>query len=493
MQHILLIEDNPADQTIIRYYLEESAMRHQLYVSESLTQGLDIVRSRPIDLVLLDLSVTDSMGFKTLSRFRAEAADLPVIVLTGYNNQVVGMQAVRAGAQDYLVKGEFDAKRLVNSIRFAVERFRSQVGLKRAAEELQQRERQHRDLQQLARVGHWEMDIVTNQMKWSDTLFEILGLRPQAFSPSRSDYFSYVHSDDRTQVEQYYNEVAREGKTLQLQHRVLLDGRQVKTLLLRSKLKFDEKANKVILLGSVQEIISQEQTVVPENEAAPPPVTEQPALPTTRPAAAASDAPGGPESVAYLLEQLAQTALDEQQKAWLQRLRAAIERQAPTLIYGASPAADRVPPAATGEGSPTARADLQAEEPPARLRVLLVEDHPLQRIALRNLLRIWSEQVSVTLAGEGEEAAKLLTTAAFDIVLLDLQIDAAEQQQLVRELYRKSGIPILVFLAEQQHPPDPPDRIAAGSVDYLAKPVEPRELYQAILRLLREQRHPAAG
>ncbi|TKB22151.1 MAG: GGDEF domain-containing response regulator [Mesorhizobium sp.] len=123
--NILLVEDNPGDARLIRELLAEGSGT-SFVISEvnRLARGLEQFADQSFDLVLLDLSLPDSAGLDTLRRFQATAPDVPVIVLTGLNDEGSAIQAVRDGAQDYLVKGQIDGQQIVRAIRYARERHR---------------------------------------------------------------------------------------------------------------------------------------------------------------------------------------------------------------------------------------------------------------------------------------------------------------------------------------------------------------------------------
>ena len=119
---ILLIEDNPGDVAIMKTRLDEAGIRYDLFHEDTLRDGLELLKKREIELALLDLNLPDSNGFRTLTTFLEKAPEVPVILITGMNNEIIGNQAVKAGAQDYLVKGHFDGKLLGRSIRYAIQR-----------------------------------------------------------------------------------------------------------------------------------------------------------------------------------------------------------------------------------------------------------------------------------------------------------------------------------------------------------------------------------
>ncbi len=252
--NILIIEDNLADITLIEAYLKNAAFRHTLYTSDSLSEGLIIIKESAIDLVLLDLKLVDMEGFQTLRVFREKAPDVPVIVLTGFRNEVMGIQSVRAGAQDFLVKGDFDAKSLVRSIRYALQRFETQSKLQEKAKELSQSERRNQLALQIARFGKWEMDVVNNAMTWDDEIYHFFGFPPQSFAPTLSDYLKYVQVDDRAKVERFFEEALKDGQQHSIKHRIVIDNTTVKHLQIKAQANYDKPSNRILLVGVVQDI-----------------------------------------------------------------------------------------------------------------------------------------------------------------------------------------------------------------------------------------------
>src|SRR5262249_16356937 len=128
MINALLVEDNAGDARLIKELLREAkGTPVALATADRLSSGLQLIAAGGVDVALLDLSLPDSKGFKTFTTVREKAADLPVIVLTGLDDEELAMQAVRDGAQDYLVKGSVTSQSLARAIRFAVERQKSKV------------------------------------------------------------------------------------------------------------------------------------------------------------------------------------------------------------------------------------------------------------------------------------------------------------------------------------------------------------------------------
>lgn len=254
--NILVIEDNPADIALIEAYLKETSFKHSLYKYESLSGGLDFLEDNDIDLVLLDLKLVDVEGFKTLKTFRDRAPNVPVVVLTGFKNEIMGIQSVRAGAQDFLVKGDFDARSLARTIRFSLQRFQTQAKLQDEADKLSRKDRRNKLAHQIAQFGQWEMDIVNNSMKWSDEIFRFFGFSPQSFSPTLSDYLKYIHVEDKAKVEAFFEQVIKDGESHQIDHRIVINSTLVKYLHINAQINYDEQANRILLVGGVHDVTS---------------------------------------------------------------------------------------------------------------------------------------------------------------------------------------------------------------------------------------------
>jgi PAS domain S-box-containing protein len=129
---ILLIEDEPAYARLISEQLRVGpGPRWWVETAERLQAGLERLSRGSIDVVLVDLSLPDSRGLETFTSVQASVPHVPVIVLTGCNDDALALEAVRRGAQDYVVKGQVDGWMLGRVLRYAIER-------KRASEELRQ-------------------------------------------------------------------------------------------------------------------------------------------------------------------------------------------------------------------------------------------------------------------------------------------------------------------------------------------------------------------
>jgi PleD family two-component response regulator len=133
---ILLIEDNPGDVRLVKEMLYKEEAKVDLAYATRLEEGLKYLGENVCDIILLDLNLPDSNGFETFLEVHKRNPDMPVIILTGLDDKELGLEAVRKGAQDYLVKGKFDGKLLIRSISYSIERQKLLLQLEKTMKEL---------------------------------------------------------------------------------------------------------------------------------------------------------------------------------------------------------------------------------------------------------------------------------------------------------------------------------------------------------------------
>ena len=134
---ILLIEDNPGDARLAQEKLKEAKdILCEVEWVEQLSGALERLPRGGIDVILSDLALPDCKGLEILMRLRAQAPQVPIVVLTGTFDEKAGLEAVRVGAQDYLLKDQLDGYALSRAIRYSIERKRTEEALREKMDEL---------------------------------------------------------------------------------------------------------------------------------------------------------------------------------------------------------------------------------------------------------------------------------------------------------------------------------------------------------------------
>ena len=164
--HILLVEDSPTDAVILnRIFSRANPKKWQITHVEELEAAIEIstnnselnqdysqlenYHNRKFDVVLLDLSLPDSIGLQTLKEYRAEVPHIPVVVLTSLDSEDLALQAMAQGAQDYIVKDDITMPRLERAIRYAIERGEILNKLRESEEKTRQALAREQELNQL--------------------------------------------------------------------------------------------------------------------------------------------------------------------------------------------------------------------------------------------------------------------------------------------------------------------------------------------------------
>lgn len=124
--HILLVEDNPGDAHLIVELVAES-FKLSCVINQvaRVSEAIDFLAKQTVDIVLLDLNLPDAQGMATMNLMEFAAQSTPVIVLTGHDDPVLSLEVIKAGAQDYLIKGKITVESLERSIRHTLERHRA--------------------------------------------------------------------------------------------------------------------------------------------------------------------------------------------------------------------------------------------------------------------------------------------------------------------------------------------------------------------------------
>lgn len=125
---ILLVEDHPGDARLFRESLaEEAGDAFRVTWVQDIAEAIEASAQEIPDAVVLDLNLPDSSGFETFVQMREAGADAPILVLTGLEDDKLGLKAIQQGAQDYMSKADLNGSKLARSLRYAIERHRSRT------------------------------------------------------------------------------------------------------------------------------------------------------------------------------------------------------------------------------------------------------------------------------------------------------------------------------------------------------------------------------
>lgn len=251
---ILLVDSSPAESNLTTSLLVQGNDQFKVYQADSMYEATRMASRRSLDIIVLELNLPDVSGYKAFQRCLEKFPQLPIVIYTQQNNEIIGVQAIRAGAQDYLIKGSVDARQLQRAIYFATQRFENSSQLANANQQITQRERKLREVQEIGGFGSWEMDILSQEMWASPKFFEILGIQQSTNTLRKRVYLEMVHQADKDRVQLFFTSLIQSNHAQSCRHRLMINGTSIKQVTITGRVHIEDHSQHVIALGVLTEI-----------------------------------------------------------------------------------------------------------------------------------------------------------------------------------------------------------------------------------------------
>ena len=253
--NILLVEDSPGDARLIEIYLEEAFEGNcSIKNTDRLHDAINYAHKVRYTLVILDLTLPDSHGLETFQLFKINVPDVPIVVLTGGNDEEMGTRAVQMGAQDFLMKNQLESSILKRSLNYAIERHILNKELGERTRKLEHSERSLKEAQRIAQLGSWEWDIEHNLVSCSDELFTIYGIDPATFKGSLNEFLANAGPDDKERVRNAFKKAVRDGRSFTFHHKLLKGINNVRDIYGRADVAIDDDGKAIRIVGTCQDI-----------------------------------------------------------------------------------------------------------------------------------------------------------------------------------------------------------------------------------------------
>ena len=248
---ILLVEDNPGDALLIRVMLAKvGGSQTTLERAERLSDALKRLDQGGINAVLLDLSLPDSQGLETFNRIYERTPQIPILVLTGHDDEGVAIRAVHHGAQDYLLKGQVDGPVLLRAVLHALER-------KRILEALRENEQRYKLLIETTSDYIYTVALqhgVAGATTHGPGCVAVTGYRPGDYARDSTLWYRMIHEDDRAAVLEDAARAVAGLPTVPVEHRILHKDGRLRWVKHTSVSRRNERGEVVAVEGIISDI-----------------------------------------------------------------------------------------------------------------------------------------------------------------------------------------------------------------------------------------------
>ncbi|HMI64314.1 MAG TPA: response regulator, partial [Puia sp.] len=264
--NILTVEDNPSDLFLLEHMLKSSGLGvRRLYSTDRIREAYTLLQEKEIDLVLLDLSLPDSFGINSFIYLKPVVQKIPVIILTGLSDTSVALEAIKEGAQDYLVKVELTESLLVKAIQYSLERTRTLENLRESNERFNTVVKATND-------AIWDWDIVTNKIFMvGDTYKQLFGYDIVNANTPQDLWENILHPEDKVRVIEKLWGIIREGKLAKWEdeYRIRKSDGEFAYVHDRGQIIYSAERHPIRLIGAVQDITARkrsEETILASEE-----------------------------------------------------------------------------------------------------------------------------------------------------------------------------------------------------------------------------------
>lgn len=252
--NILLIDDDEDEFIILDDLLYDIPDKeYKIDWVTNFDEALSLLESNQYDVALVDYRLGPESGINLIKEAVANFIETPLILMTGQEQREVDENALLAGAADYLIKGQFDARQIDRSIRYTVERARVQ-------KKLQESEKRMALAFEAAKIGSWDWNIETDVIVWSPNITTIVGFDLNKVVPNSIDYPNFIHPDDREFFMRSIKKSVSEGSDLWLEYRLVSPAELVTWVEIRGQ-TIRKGARSVRMIGTIMDISERKDAV----------------------------------------------------------------------------------------------------------------------------------------------------------------------------------------------------------------------------------------
>ncbi len=256
---IMIVEDDPAHVEAIKRALVDAGLAGETRVAGSLQEYREMVADKPPEIVLMDLNLPDGKALEALI-FPPEAAPFPILIMTSFGSEQIAVEALKAGALDYVVK----SSEAFAAIPHTLERARREWNLLQERKLAQEALRENQLRLQLAldsaEAGVWIWNVQTGEIYWDDRMQAIFGLEPGTFAGTLEAWLARVHPDDQPSALKASLEALEQNRPYNFEYRVRGLNQEWRLVNAKALLIKDELGQPVKLAGLCRDITENRRT-----------------------------------------------------------------------------------------------------------------------------------------------------------------------------------------------------------------------------------------
>ncbi len=246
---LLVVEDNPGDYVLLEQYFKRSQLPiEKIFHAGNMAVASTLVKDNFFDIALLDLTLPDSTGIESVITLCRLLPKTPIVVFSGLSTIEIAIESISLGAQDYLVKGEFDEKLLAKSVQYSIER-------KRITEKLRISNERYEFVNKATQDTIWEWDYAAAEGRWGEGLINTFGYSRDKLIYNESWVDEYIHPNDKKHVEKRIQISIESGmENWQDEYRFRCADGSYKYVYDRGFILFDEQGNPYRMFGAMTDV-----------------------------------------------------------------------------------------------------------------------------------------------------------------------------------------------------------------------------------------------
>lgn len=250
---ILIIEDDPLFAGLMETALANYGFTCRCFFSGS--EALGWLAENAPRLILLDYSLPDMNGTQFIEQISVMGMMIPFIMVTGCNDAGLAVQMMKTGACDYLLKDATFLKRLPDAVARTIHDSELMERLRRTETLLRQSETRLARAQKIARLGSWELDLLSGDIYWSDELYRIFGLQQRHGTAITMEWlYSMINPLDLVTVKKAVRNTIRNGSVLDINYRIISGDEEEKVVNSQGELEYDDSGRATLLSGTTLDI-----------------------------------------------------------------------------------------------------------------------------------------------------------------------------------------------------------------------------------------------